>query len=438
MGDEYTPLGKYQNSKAKIRFKHQKCNGCFSMRPNDFLCGCRCPKCSHNRNYIGQKTDAEFKKEVKQLVGNEYTFLGHYKYARMKMLVRHNTCGHTYLVKPNNFLNGRRCAYCAGNRKLTYGELKKKVEQIAPEYKLVERGGKKAEFLHKSCGNVFEMDYSTFVQGQRCPKCSFALAHKKHMISNEEFLKRVSLMKSNRCQPLEKYRGMKNKIKFKCLRCHYIFSTAPQDFLRSTYACQICANKARNKFKTKSTEQFENELFKVFGNELTLVSQYKKDYLKVKIKCNKCDRIFEATPSNLLRGKGCPFCKASHGEKCVRKYLKEKDILFEEQFKIKKCKDQNELPFDFAVFNADRSLNCLIEYQGAQHFVDPFSYQNQWFSKESVLNTQKHDAMKLQYCKDHGIKLIRINHPQTSSKSNSIEFIKRLVNRTLNKELHVV
>lgn len=116
-----------------------------------------------------------------------------------------------------------------------------------------------------------------------------------------------------------------------------------------------------------------------------------------------------------------------------------KNVLFEGQYKINDCADKRALPFDFAVFNKDKSINCLIEYQGFQHFIDPFSWkkENGAFNLQSILDTQKHDAMKLQYCKDHGIKLIRINHPQTSSKSNSIEFIERLVNRTLNKELKV-
>lgn len=387
-----------------------------------------------------KKTDAEFRKEVKALVGDEYTFLEPYKYAKDKILVRHNTCGHTYLVKPNNFLNGRRCAYCAGNRKLSFFELKQKIQNIAPDYLPAKRCGNKVIFIHKECNTIFEMNLAAFIQGQRCPQCMQDIAHKKHMISNAEFLKRVSSKNNNHCKPLEKYRGAKVKIKFKCLKCNRVFLMTPQDFLQSTYACPICANEARNRAKTKSTEQFKNELREVIGNELTLVSQYRKDCIKVTMKCNKCGQLFKATPSNLLRSKGCPFCKSSRGEKCVRKYLKKKDVDFKEQFKIKKCKDQRTLPFDFAVFNKDGSLNCLIEYQGRQHFCDPFSWRTKHgpFNIQSVLDTQKHDAMKLQYCEEQGIKLIRINHPQTSSKSNSIEFIKRLVNRTLNKELHVV
>lgn len=205
------------------------------------------------------------------------------------------------------------------------------------------------------------------------------------------------------------------------------------------HGCPQCAINKNAQKRKHNNAWFKEQISKVVGNEYKIVSTYHKFNEKIKIKHLKCGHIYSVTPNKFLYGRRCPYCSKSmsRGERCVEKYLKNHNLAFENQYWIKKCKDKYALPFDFAVFNADRSLNCLIEYQGEQHFYDPFSYHNQFFSKESILRTQKHDAMKLQYCKDHGIKLIRINHPQTDSKSNSIEFIERLVNRTLNKELKV-
>ena len=64
-----------------------------------------------------RKTDEQFKKEVFDLVGGEYTFLDNYRGALIKIEVRHNKCGHTYKVQPNDFIKGRRCSYCYGNNK---------------------------------------------------------------------------------------------------------------------------------------------------------------------------------------------------------------------------------------------------------------------------------------------------------------------------------
>ena len=59
-----------------------------------------------------RKTNDQFKKEVFDLVGDEYTFLECYQGASTKIKVKHNKCGHTYEVTPTHFLTGERCSHC--------------------------------------------------------------------------------------------------------------------------------------------------------------------------------------------------------------------------------------------------------------------------------------------------------------------------------------
>ena len=73
-----------------------------------------------------RKTDAEFKQEVFDLVGNEYVFLDTYANANTKIKVKHNKCGHIYKVTPAHFFSGRRCPYCSGNHKKTNERFKKR------------------------------------------------------------------------------------------------------------------------------------------------------------------------------------------------------------------------------------------------------------------------------------------------------------------------
>lgn len=47
------------------------------------------------------------------MVGNGYIFLDAYVNAKTKLRVKHNKCGHIYKVRPDSFLNGRRCPYCS-------------------------------------------------------------------------------------------------------------------------------------------------------------------------------------------------------------------------------------------------------------------------------------------------------------------------------------
>ena len=58
-----------------------------------------------------------FKKEVFNLVGDEYTVLGDYVNNKVKILMRHNVCGNEYTTRPNDFQQGHRCPICLKNSK---------------------------------------------------------------------------------------------------------------------------------------------------------------------------------------------------------------------------------------------------------------------------------------------------------------------------------
>lgn len=69
------------------------------------------------------------------------------------------------------------------------------------------------------------------------------------------------------------------------------------------------------------------------------------------------------------------------------------------------------LRFDFAVFNEKNKLSHLIEYDGIQHFnKNCFSQTNNDFNQ-----LKAHDNLKDEYCKNHNIKLVRINYKMLKS-----------------------
>jgi very-short-patch-repair endonuclease len=108
--DEYAVVGEYgKNCFTPIIMKHNDCGKEFSKKPNYFIQKPSCPFCSKNN----PKSTDKFKLEVKNLVDTEYTVLGEYKRTNTKILMRHETCGEEYEVKPSHFLSdGRRCARC--------------------------------------------------------------------------------------------------------------------------------------------------------------------------------------------------------------------------------------------------------------------------------------------------------------------------------------
>ena len=131
-----------------------------------------------------KKTTAEFKAEVKEKFGDEYTVLGEYTGYKNKILIRHNKCGREFEAEPNRFLNcGRTCKMCSyaeGRKKNFINTLK---ELYDDKYELVGEFTKTNENITlrcKKCGEVFtrygtnitSKTYAEKVNGILCPICS--------------------------------------------------------------------------------------------------------------------------------------------------------------------------------------------------------------------------------------------------------------------------
>ena len=117
VGNEYMVIGEYISAFKGIELKHNLCGHVFTMAPHEFLKGQRCPKCYGTP----KKTTEQFKREIKELVGEEYKVLGEYRGNKVKILMLHKTCGNRWETTPNHFLRGTFCPKCAVRSK---GELK--------------------------------------------------------------------------------------------------------------------------------------------------------------------------------------------------------------------------------------------------------------------------------------------------------------------------
>ena len=113
-------LGEYINSRKKITFYHKTCGYSFQMAPNNFIQGNRCPKCAKLIRY----TTNTFCDKVKELVGDEYTVLGEFINTQTKILMLHNVSGTEFYITPSSFIQGHRCAKCAGVMKYTTDSFK--------------------------------------------------------------------------------------------------------------------------------------------------------------------------------------------------------------------------------------------------------------------------------------------------------------------------
>lgn len=147
---------------------------------------------------------------------------------------------------------------------------------------------------------------------------------------------------------------------------------------------------------------FVNEIGNRYG-KLIVTEQYKSDsegHAKWLCKCD-CGNTRICTGISLRRGTclSCG-CLASSGEMNIEKELNKNNVTYEKQYTFDNLRSKKGalLRFDFAIFNENKELKCLIEFQGEQHT----DRNNWWYSEEGV----ERDKLKKEYCEDNNIPLL--------------------------------
>lgn len=113
--------------------------------------------------------------------------------------------------------------------------------------------------------------------------------------------------------------------------------------------------------------------------------------------------------------------KRSKGESLLRVLLNQMKIFFIPEYTFVDCvnpKTKAKLKFDFYL----PDYNTCIEYDGEQHYK---GWRKSHNIKSSLEQVRFRDAIKNQYCLEHGIKLKRI--PYTDFNKINQEYIKRLL-----------
>lgn len=137
----------------------------------------------------------------------------------------------------------------------------------------------------------------------------------------------------------------------------------------------------------------------------------------------ECGNKIITSSSNLLQNriKSCGCSKESLGEIKIKNELQKTNFKFIQQYKFLDCKYKSYLLFDFAIFDENDNLLCLIEYQGDIHFKSTGGWNNQ----KALIKRQKRDLIKKQYCQKNNIRLIEILY--TDYDKISKEYLERLI-----------
>lgn len=350
VGNEYTLLTPYKNSRTLITIRHNKCNYVYNIRPDRFLKGDRCPKCSKN----AMRTTSWFKKELYKKYKNEYVVLGNYRGINVPIEVKHTVCDHTYSPTPSNLLNDR----------------------------------------------------------SHCPYCSALILRSKESLGLNKVKSIINKNSHGTIEVLSKqYNNLKEPIRVKCKKCGNIWETLAGNLVNGKSGCPNCANIATGNRSRLTISQVKSKIIKVTNNEYVFVgNKYKNSNLPIKVKHKKCGTIFEVTLNHFLSSRSrCPKCGASNGEKQVQDYLDSYKVNYKYGYIIPDLVYKKNLHFDFWL----PQYKLAIEYDGQQHFYPvQFGGMSEEQANQEYKDGRLRDSMKDVYCKENNIKLIRIKYDQ--------------------------
>lgn len=256
----------------------------------------------------------------------------------------------------------------------------------------------------------FEQNASDHLFGYGCRKCSNSQISQRQTYTTGQFIEKAKLIHYDKYDyQYVRYVDAKTKVEIYCNICNKAFVQSPKHHLRG-HGCKYCKEKKTGDIKRLDKEEFINRANITHGNKFNYdKTEYKSIDKKITVTCN-IHGDFSLIARKHILGQGCPKCsKRSNGELKIMSYLDNKKILYkkEKAFEDFRYQKTNGTPkFDFYL----PEYNTCIEFDGVQHYI-PTSFssnQTEEIKQENLKNVKLRDMAKTQYCKEKGIKLIRI------------------------------
>jgi hypothetical protein len=431
---------KFINTTEKLIIMCSRCHNNYNIDLCHFKQGNRCKPCGYieggkkQRKYDLEKARTIINTTGELLISNEYINI------KSDLYIKCQKCNKDYSQNLDAFIQGRRCKWCAKNRKLTYEEVKEYIETKGDFLisKTYERNSVKLNIKCGRCGKDFYKHFNIYKhKNSRCVSCD----EKSRPIQKRKYTQKevTEIVKRNGDTLISDYVNSATKLRIICCRCIQIYEMR-FDGIKKGNRCKSCGDKESHMHRRTPYD----EIKKIVGqNGDKLISEeYINSKTKLKILCYKCDRIYhrniDKIKMNYRCSQRCSTGTMSRGEFSIYEYLEKNNIKFEFQIAFDDCKHKNTLSFDFYVAFKDGSFG-LIEYQGQQHYkpIELFGGEDKF--KIQVL----HDNIKSNYCNNKNMPLLIIpfwnykiiavmlihwfkdNEPKCIPKINDTKFLKR-------------
>jgi very-short-patch-repair endonuclease len=202
---------------------------------------------------------------------------------------------------------------------------------------------------------------------------------------------------------------IKNKTNFKfyCFE-HKLEFENNLSLISNSKGCPKCSLDSRAMLRRTPIHDLISQVYNKHRDFIKIEnsSNYKNSESKILFRCLKKSThgTFESTVHSVLSGSGCPICNFSKGERNIWNWLKDNEIVFEAQKRVKKQTGNGVFIFDFYL----PKHKIIIEYDGRQHSL-PIE---RWGGVEGLKKVQLNDLMKDDYAVLIGFEMIRIPYTE--------------------------
>ena len=145
--------------------------------------------------------------------------------------------------------------------------------------------------------------------------------------------------------------------------------------------------------------------------------QTQRSYWKCQCDCGnvisvRCDHLNGQTIGS------CGCIKQSAGESIIECILQQNNLNYQKEYSFSDLRVSLPLRFDFALFDKENQLVCLIEFDGMQHYIE-----TNYYFQDTLTSIQYRDNMKNKYCLQNKIPLFRISYKSLSQLHNIYDIL---------------
>jgi len=361
-------------------------------------------------------------------------------------------------------------------RKLTQEEFEERVKKVHNGNIIVLSkyidSKSKVHFKDIRCGHDWWYAAgSCYQQGNGCPICG--KKYGTRIKSTRQVKKELDDCTNGEYTMLSPYTGTHDDLVLLHHKCGYHWKTSLHSVISKGYRCPNCSHNRK-----LTTEDFKQQVLEAIGKYYTVLSEYKNNCTRVKMRHEVCGTEYEVYPTNITsRHSRCPKCfgTSKHTLEEVHEIINEK---LGPEFKVVSQYHNNKKPITIEhipmkhtftttldtiivgrvscpicseshmesltrqyltthniTFESQKRFsdcryhqelpfdfyvpdsNTLIELDGRQHFKE-VPYFNQ---REGLASQIHRDTIKDQYCTAKGINLLRIGYSELDNLTNDLD-----------------